>query len=433
MKKSTCFLLLIVSAYTFSSSLIAQWMKTSEPSGAVFSLGVSGKSLLAGTVNGVFRSTDFGNTWDLTLPPTVLPFVDDFAIDSVGEGSRNLFAGGQGGVYLSTDDGINWQAVNSGMENKEVRSLAVIPYSAGGSTLLAGTTEGVFRSSDNGTSWVPSGLTNLVVYALTVFKDEADNTIILAGIDTEFTGLSSCIFRSTDNGQSWIESSIPTLWAGSFAIIPNETNGMNIFTGTYFSVYLSTNNGSDWTHISPGLNRSVYSLATCVNGTSGTNLFAGTIFGGVYLSTNNGTNWTEVNSGLSYENDYIYSLVVSGPYIFAGTLHVNGGVWRRPLSEMVTSVENDSELIPEQFILEQNFPNPFNPSTKISWQSPVSGHQTLIVYDVLGNEVATLVDEEKPAGSYEIEFDASKLSSGTYFYKLQVGSFVETKKMILMK
>ncbi|NWG29747.1 MAG: T9SS type A sorting domain-containing protein [Ignavibacteriaceae bacterium] len=208
---------------------------------------------------------------------------------------------------------------------------------------------------------------------------------------------------------------------------------MNIFTGTYFSVYLSTNYGSNWTSINAGLNRSVYSLATSFDGTSGTNIFAGTIFGGVFLTTNNGTSWTAVNSGLSYENDYIYSLAILGQYIFAGTLNLDGGVWRRPLSEMVTSVEINFETFPTQFVLEQNYPNPFNPSTKITWQSPVGSYQTLKVYDILGNEVATLVDEFKPAGSYEVEFNASNLSSGTYFYQLQSGSFIESKKMILLK
>jgi hypothetical protein len=82
---------------------------------------------------------------------------------------------------------------------------------------------------------------------------------------------------------------------------------------------------------------------------------------------------------------------------------------------------------------EQNYPNPFNPSTTISWQLPVDAFVSLKVYDVLGNEVASLVNEEKPAGIYEVEFDASTLSSGTYFYRLEAGSFVQTRKMILLK
>lgn len=85
------------------------------------------------------------------------------------------------------------------------------------------------------------------------------------------------------------------------------------------------------------------------------------------------------------------------------------------------------------FVLDQNYPNPFNPTTKISWQSPVSSRQILKVYDILGNEIATLVDEYKEAGRYEIEFDAAELASGIYLYKLQAGNFIETKKMLLTK
>jgi hypothetical protein len=102
-----------------------------------------------------------------------------------------------------------------------------------------------------------------------------------------------------------------------------------------------------------------------------------------------------------------------------------------------TNVEEQKTEIPSDFSLEQNYPNPFNPSTKISWQSPVSSWQTITVYDMLGNEVATLVDEEKPAGSYEIVFNLSSIknnpSSGIYFYRLQTGDFIQTKKMILIK
>jgi hypothetical protein len=88
---------------------------------------------------------------------------------------------------------------------------------------------------------------------------------------------------------------------------------------------------------------------------------------------------------------------------------------------------------PFEFTLEQNYPNPFNPSTKINWQSAVSSWQTLKVYDLLGREVATLVDEYKPAGKFEIVFNADNLPSGVYFYQLRAGDFGETKQMLLLK
>lgn len=93
----------------------------------------------------------------------------------------------------------------------------------------------------------------------------------------------------------------------------------------------------------------------------------------------------------------------------------------------------EEEIFPSTFFLNQNYPNPFNPSTSIQYQIAGISQVTLKVYDVLGNEVATLVNEAKPAGSYEVNFNASKLSSGIYFYRLQAGTFLKTKKMILMK
>lgn len=108
--------------------------------------------------------------------------------------------------------------------------------------------------------------------------------------------------------------------------------------------------------------------------------------------------------------------------------------------EFTGTTEVVEENMPQSFQLFQNYPNPFNPSTKISWQSTVSSWQTLKIYDVLGNEIATLVDEFKPAGNYEVEFNANShsgkvqnLPSGVYFYELRVGNFVNTKSMLLIK
>lgn len=100
---------------------------------------------------------------------------------------------------------------------------------------------------------------------------------------------------------------------------------------------------------------------------------------------------------------------------------------------MVTDVEEDQSSIPSEFNLAQNYPNPFNPSTVISYRLPVSGDVTLKVYDLLGREVAELVNEEKPAGTYEVTFDASGLSSGVYYYKITAGDYSETKKMVLLR
>jgi hypothetical protein len=127
-----------------------------------------------------------------------------------------------------------------------------------------------------------------------------------------------------------------------------------------------------------------------------------------------------------------------------GVLIGNGTICGNP-----TNIESEDDTsLPTDFALEQNYPNPFNPTTKIRYQLPISNHVLLQVYDVLGNEVVTLVNEEKDRGVYSINFDASALASGMYLYRLsvvptahrdlvlkdgQAGNFIQTKKMIVIK
>jgi len=94
---------------------------------------------------------------------------------------------------------------------------------------------------------------------------------------------------------------------------------------------------------------------------------------------------------------------------------------------------NNNTIQPEEFVLGQNYPNPFNPGTVINYRLSVTSKVSLKVYDILGNEIKTLVNEEKPAGTFEITFNASELTSGIYFYRLVAGNIVATKKMVLIK
>ena len=192
-------------------------------------------------------------------------------------------------------------------------------------------------------------------------------------------------------------------------------------------VFRSTDNGTNWTAVDSGLtNNVVISFAVY-----GTELFAGTFSGGIFLSTNNGTSWSNVDSG--FTNTPVQSFAISGSYLFAGT--VGSGVWKRPLTEMVTGIEDKKNNLPVSFSLYQNYPNPFNPTTTIKYGIPKSEFVTIKVYDELGREISTLVNEEKSAGSYSIKYGIgnNRIASGIYFYRMQAGSFSETKKLILMK
>ena len=209
-------------------------------------------------------------------------------------------------------------------------------------------------------------------------------------------------------------------------------SGTNLFAGTEGEggVFLSTNNGNSWTAVNNGLTNQ-YVLALAV---SETNLFAGTEGGGVFLSTNNGNSWINKNQGF-HTITTVSSLLIANNYIFAGTFYQS--VWRRSYQEII-GIKNISVEIPTKYYLSQNYPNPFNPTTNIRFEIPRTSIVKLFVYDILGKEVATLVNEKLGVGSYEVVWPApsgntSGYPSGVYFYKLITDGFVDVKKMLLIK
>jgi hypothetical protein len=187
----------------------------------------------------------------------------------------------------------------------------------------------------------------------------------------------------------------------------------------------TTDNGNSWETVNNGIS---FTNIIASFSSSGSTMFAGSLYNGVYSTNDAANGWVEINTGLTSTS--VNALEAAGGYLFAGTSWA--GIWRRPLSQIVSVEQNNISSLPGSFELFQNYPNPFNPSTKISWHSPIGSWQTLKVYDILGNEVATLVDEYKPAGKHEVNFRTKGLTSGIYFYKLKTNTFVETKKMILL-
>jgi hypothetical protein len=108
-------------------------------------------------------------------------------------------------------------------------------------------------------------------------------------------------------------------------------------------------------------------------------------------------------------------------------------VYKRPLSEIVSGVRVSRNQVPALFRLEQNYPNPFNPSTMIRYGLPHRAHVTLSVFNTLGQQVATLVDENEEAGYHDVRFDGSGLASGVYFYRLQAGNLMQIRRLVLLR
>jgi hypothetical protein len=391
-----------------------------------------------------FSSNEIYGDWVQTTTFADSDNINCFATIPGESGVTNLFVGTANGVFLSTNDGTTWTAVNTGLTNLYVLSLAV-----SGSDLFVGTKGGIFFSTKYGADWtaINTGLTDLNVLAIAISGQN-----LLAG--TFHGGL--CL--STNYGASWTPLGVNAGYIKAFAI-----SGQNIFAGTTTGVIRSIDNGITWNSANTGLTVNVLSFAV-----SGNNLFAATSTQGVYLSTNDGTNWTALNTGLidldgeslaiSDQNLFVgtwggvyhtgnaiswskvssglpplpkvRSIIISGTNLFAGTY--GNGVWRRSLNEMITDVK-EIVSVPIEFSLNQNYPNPFNPATKIMYSVPKDGNLRLEVYNVIGQKVAELVNEYVKAGKYDINFDGSNFTSGVYLYKMELNGRNEIKKMILLK
>jgi len=387
--------------------------------------------LFAGTWgDGIFHSTNDGQSWARVDSGLTNLYVNTLALYK-----QNLYAGTNNGFFLSENNGASWIEIDSGLTNKNVYSILAIPSTEDSlkTNLFAGIWgNGIFLSKNDGTSWiqVDSGLTNWNVYSL-ITSPPTSGT----GDPNIFAGTyGGGIFLSTNNGTSWtaVNKGITNKNIYSLIACPvaGGTGGTNIYASIYgWVVYGSTNTGKSWSSMSVGLT-SYYNTCFAVSTTNGgTNLFTGSWGNGVFMSTNYGNQWNAVNSGLS--NTYIWTICISGRYLFAGTSGYE--IWRRPLSEMTTDVKDVHDAIPNRFGLNQNYPNPFNPSTTISFNVPSKSFVLLKIFDELGREVSTLVSKELTTGQYAQLWNASGLPSGVYFYRLQAGSYTETKKLVLLK
>ena len=338
--------------------------------------GVSFIDTLTGIITGkrIIKTTDGGQTWQQKSN------LGGGAVDYVNENTI-MVTSGYGKLLRSTDAGESWneQIINTSNGLSDIQFFdSMIGYVVGDS----GT---VFKTTDGGVTWVEKSIPVSDQFTKVKFVNSNVGTIV-----------GSSIYRTTNGGESWIKQ-----------VLPSDFTNYYLYGVDFFD----ENNG----------------IAT---GTAGWHLNNSAYWGGFIIRTiDGGVNWEVELPGI-YEFLFRISFVNQNNIWISsscGVLHTtNTGV---------TFIEEDNKknIIPKDFILEQNYPNPFNPSTVIRYQLPVAGNVIFKVYDVLGNEVASLVNENKSAGNYEVDFNAKNLSSGVYFYKLQVGSFSQTMKMILLK
>ena len=368
-----------------------------------YCFGVKDSVLVAGTNSGeVFISFDNGKNW--VSRRIVNGFNGPVELEFKGDSLYALCF--SGGLFVSANLGLNWNELY--IPTQYFTSMAVRD-----NNIFVGTDQtGIWRSTNSGLSWsqINSGLTNLFVKAIAI-----DDSNV-------YCGTNEGLFISSDNGVNWVLAGpgiSQTIGIQTIKIIDNY-----IYVGAIYGIYLSTNRGANWSYKGFGND-----IVECIEG-YGDVVFAGISDpwdGGIFFSTNKGGTWQQFNSGLPYLDPL--ALVIVDKTLFAGIY--GHSVWRT--STIVTDVPDPGNIIPTEYVLSQNFPNPFNPTTKIEYNIPELSLVIIKVYDILGNEIGILVNEEKPIGRYEVEFNATTLPSGIYFYRLQAGSFIDTKKMVLLR
>lgn len=374
------------------------------------SFDIKGTNLYLGTLlNGVYFTSNNGTTWTPTNAGINTSIINDLINDGT-----NFYAATSTGVFKSTNNGNSWLNIGSSFGSTSY----VLSVLKSGNMIYAGTFgAGIYVSTNEGTNWtaINSGLVNLTIWEMI-----SDGTSIYAA--TEIAG----IFKTSAGGTTWTVSNGGI--TGSTDLRAISISGGTIFTG-FSGLYKSTDGASTWTSIlNDGLAGKV--IRTIYSYDNGNIVLAGTVNNGLYFSTNGGANFYAANTGLPSIVE-INSISIINGTVFIGT--TGFGVWRRPLEEIISGINNISTEVPSDYSLYQNYPNPFNPSTKIKFAIKNSGFVSLKVFDIMGREIYTLYNGILKPGLYETDFKAEELNSGVYFYRLQGEDFLMTKRMMLLK
>lgn len=413
----------------------------------------------------IWKTTDGGNNWELYDAATIQAFSSVDFIDNL----NGIVSGNGGQIWKTNDGGANWLSISNTGLTIGFNGCALIDTN----TALVTGSNLVFKTTNGGTSWsqitpgVPIGPTSRI----RMINDTTG--YLIGGSGTSQQGY---IFRTMDAGDTWINTNFP--YTGSMIYdIAFRSDSDYVVVGIGGNVFHTKNGGSSWEQYNLGLLNVVQSQVigltfvhqdTIIVGGAGASLVKVAVEPIIPVElvsftasiTNNSirlfwTTATELNNRgfqierkLSNSDEWNILGFIQGAgtstesrtYVY-DDFNINTGSYNYRIRQFdfdgTASVYNLPETVefgaPVNFELSQNYPNPFNPSTTISFSIPNKDYVTLKVYDIIGNEVVTLVNEEKAPGNYQITFDASEFSSGVYFYSILAGNFSEVKKMMLIK
>ena len=368
-----------------------------------------------------------GSAWVSDVAGITTTGVDQvYAIQSDKMGSLFLAANiiGKARVWRRPIAGGSWSADTVGIGTSAL--LALARYTNGE---MLGSTGKLYRRTNG--AWkqltAPASVSSSTAYLISVDSSGAIYAAYYTYVSLQQVWKG--VYVSKDTGATWQYAGLDSMEIRSLVSYGDSTYAL-----TRAGISILSTSVTVPSHISP---------ANAVTGISTDTILVwtpaiGAVSYQVQVATSVGFNPTFLDkSGITASSVQVKGLSGSTPYYWLVRSTGPGGTsnFSAPWSFTTKSTTgvSDQETLPTEFALLQNYPNPFNPSTMISYQLPVNEHVTLTMYDVLGREVATLVNERKASGNYTVEWNAAGFSSGIYIYRLKAGSFVDVKKMLLLK
>lgn len=364
----------------------------------------------------IIKTTNAGSSFDVIPVPAgsnlnAIQFPNSLTGFAVGLNGRAI---------KSTNGGLNWFLLNTGL-TVDIVTLSFLTSDIG---YIAGYNTKVLYTSNGGANWVDRSIGQSINIISAFFTSQ----------NTGFVGTaheSQLLFKTTNGGVNWNLQNIPyvsLIFVKSIHFINSNTG---YFVGDRPYVFRTTNSGLNWDAVYAGAPDlrflDVHFSGNDTGYAVGERVICKTINGGL--------NWVIQNGGTS---PYFNSVYFTSPKT-GYTVTTLGQILKTTTGGgQITGANLTTEALPEKFELEQNYPNPFNPVTKIRFGIPSnvkreSSDVTLIIFDILGRKVTTLVNEKLKSGTYEADWDASAYPSGVYFYRLQTESFTQTMKMVLIK
>ncbi len=363
--------------------------------------------VFAGNTTGkVYRSDNDGISW-------VQQYLSG-VIKGVTKNGEKLFAVAENGdLFSSLNMGQLWEQV---LTNIKVNNPVAIS-SLGQDLFIGSSNNGIYKSTDMGNTWLN--------FSAGIENQKIINMIVINGV--LYVGTETGVYILQNNGV--IFSKIDQIGNGKIYFIKAEGN--NIIINSNMRIWTSINGGDVWQKLETGY----YWWDAFYDGYyDGQNIILlcddnYNYDGFLHVSVDNGLNFDKFRYGISSTG--LKNLVkINNSLVYSTTWN---GVWRLPLNFYVGVKEVKTDILPTNVNLSQNYPNPFNPSTTIEFTIPQNDHVILKVYDILGKEVATLLNEELTVGGYKINWVPEKLASGIYFAVMQVGKFNKTIKMNYLK